>query len=92
MAPPESPRIVRGNTYVDATIRLDGRTFVACRFWNCTLEIGGKATFALKRCDVRACEWIVVGCAATAIRMLAMVQREYGARPRIETRHDATRS
>ena len=84
MPPPDTPSIVRGKTFVGDRIRLDGRTFVGCRFRDCTLEIAGSAAFALERCDVSRCEWIVVGCAATAIRMLARVQQDYDARPLIE--------
>ena len=92
MAPPETPAVVWGHTYVDETVMLDGCTFVGCTFRDCTLEIGGSAAFALEHCDIRGCEWVVVACAATTIRMLAKVQREYGAQPLIEKRHGRTRS
>jgi hypothetical protein len=59
---------VRGRDFVAATVRVDGRRFVDCRFEACRLIYGGGEA-ALETCTLIGCSWQLEGAAATTVRL-----------------------
>lgn len=80
----------RSETFRDAEIRVDGRTFESCRFERCRLVYAGGATPVINGCRFTDCAWSFSNGAADTLAMLAGLYQG-GFAPMVEATLDAVR-
>lgn len=81
---PASMQVVRGQTFVGQTFRIDGRRFERCSFTDCVLEVGGTEVGTLTGCSLSRTGMMLVGAAETTIQQLSVMYSDPGFREIVE--------
>ncbi len=65
-------KIIKGITFRDESILLDGRHFIDCNFTDCTLEYGGGSVI-LERTAIHSCKHMLFGYARQTAKYMRTV-------------------
>jgi len=64
--------------FTDSTVRLDGNTFISCRFINCRLVVDGTQPGRMSSCTFENPEFHFEGAAGNTISFLSAMYRASG--------------
>ena len=64
--------------FKDEKIRMDGNSFVQCRFENCVMEYGGGPPPTMVSCNISKCQWSFTDAASNTVTFMSAIYHGMG--------------